>query len=149
MDVGKGTPPNELLTASGLGPYLIGVAQKDLSSAGLVGAVAEKDACATAKGLGSYHAPALGFDGGTLQRVTVTSPDVSTASGVTVGTAFAEIKSKYPKGQALDNWLGATAWYAADGKNALLFTIKDGKVASIDAGAGQAVRFRYTDNQGC
>ncbi|MEU7903197.1 hypothetical protein [Actinoplanes sp. NPDC049118] len=138
-----------VLTAAGIGPYAIGVAQGELKTAGLVGKVTTKETCATTKGLGKYHAPALAFTGGKLQRLTVTSTKVATPTGAKIGTSYADLKGMYPSGKQLDDWVGASAWYTLDGGNALLFRIKDGKVASIDAGAGDVVRFYYTDKQGC
>jgi hypothetical protein len=142
-----GTP--EVLSAAGVGPYAIGIKQTELKSSGLVGKVSTKEACATAKGLSDYDSPALAFSGGKLQRLTVTSTKLATGTGAKVGTSYADVKGQYPGGKQLNDWNGATAWYAVDGANALLFRIKDDKVASIDAGTGQAVQFKYTDQQGC
>jgi hypothetical protein len=146
---GKPAGSPDVLTAAGMGPYSVGVAQTELKSAGLVGAVTTKDACATAKGLSEYHSPALAFTGGKLQRLTVTSSKVTTTTGAKVGTSYANVKGMYPNGKQLDDWVGASAWYTLDGGNALLFRIADDKVASIDAGVGQAVQYFYTDKQGC
>jgi hypothetical protein len=139
----------DVLTAAGLGPYSIGIAQAELKSAKLLGKVTTNDSCATAKGLGEYHTPTLAFDKGKLQRLTVTSPKIATTTGAKIGASYASVKGMYPGGKQLDDWVGASAWYTLDGGNALLFKIKDGKVASIDAGAGPAVQFFYTDKQGC
>ncbi|MFI7369538.1 hypothetical protein ACIBSW_05565 [Actinoplanes sp. NPDC049668] len=141
--------PPDVLTAAGIGPYAIGSAQGDLKKAGLFGKVNTKATCATTKGLGKYNTPALAFTGGKLERLTVTSTKVATPTGAKVGTSYADLKGMYPSGKQLDDWVGASAWYALDGGNALLFRIKNDKVASIDAGAGQSVRFFYTDKQGC
>jgi hypothetical protein len=147
---GKPAVSPDVLTAAGIGPYQVGVAQRELTSADLVGKVTKaRDTCTTARGLGEYHSPALAFTGGKLQRLTVTSPKVTTPKGAKVGTGYAKLKGMYPGGKQLDDWVGAGAWYAVDGGNALLFRIKDDKVASIDAGAGPAVQFFYTDKQGC
>lgn len=146
---GKPAGSPDVLTAAGLGPYSIGVAQTELKSARLVGTVTAKESCATAKGLSEYHTPALAFTRGKLQRLTVTSSKVATTTGAKVGTSFADVQAMYPSGKRLDDWLGASAWYTLDGGNALLFRIAGGKVASIDAGVGQAVQFYYTDKQGC
>ncbi|GAA3338912.1 hypothetical protein GCM10020358_20730 [Amorphoplanes nipponensis] len=147
---GKPKISPDVLTAAGIGPYTAGVAQSELKSADLIGKVtATKDTCTTAKGLGEYHTPALAFAAGRLQRVTVTSPEVATPAGAKVGTGYAGLKALYPNGKQLDDWLGASAWYAVDGGNALLFRIKADKVAAIDAGAATAVQFFYTDKQGC
>jgi hypothetical protein len=146
---GKRAGSPDVLTAAGIGPYSIGIRQSELKSAGLVGKVNTKDACATAKGLSEYSSPALAFTGGKLQRLTVTSAEVSTPAGAKIGTSYADLKGKYPRGQQLDDWVGASAWYTVEGGNALLFRIQNDKVASIDAGTGDAVRFFYTDKQGC
>ncbi|GAA2550912.1 hypothetical protein GCM10010435_21320 [Winogradskya consettensis] len=145
--VGKGS--SEVLAAGGLGPYLIGVGQKDLSSAKLVGKVTKKGDCATSAGLSKYDTPALAFSDGKLKRVTVTSTAVSTQAGAKVGTAYDQVKALYPKGKQLDDWIGASAWYTVDGKNALLFRIDNGKVAAIMVGEAQTVQFYFTDQQGC
>ena len=147
---GKPAVSPDVLTADGIGPYQVNVRQSELTSADLVGKVTKtKDTCTTAKGLGEYHTPALAFAGGKLQRLTVTSPKVTTPTGAKVGTGYAKLKGMYPGGKQLDDWVGAGAWYAVDGGNALLFRIKDDKVTAIDAGAGPAVQFFYTDKQGC
>jgi hypothetical protein len=146
---GKPAGSPDVLTAAGIGPYSIGVKQGELKEAGLVGKVTTKKTCGTAKGLSEYHAPALAFTDGHLQRLTVTSTKIATPTGAKVGTSYANLKGMYPAGKQLDDWVGASAWYTLDGGNALLFRIKDGKVASIDAGAGQVVQFFYTDKQGC
>lgn len=146
---GRQAAAPEVLSAAGVGPYAIGVKQQELTSSGLVGKVSTKDACATARGLSDYDSPALAFSGGKLQRLTVTSTKLATSTGATVGSSYADVKGQYPGGKQLNDWNGASAWYALDGANALLFRIKDDKVASIDAGAGQAVQFKYTDQQGC
>jgi hypothetical protein len=146
---GKPAGSPDVLTAAGIGPYSIGIKQTELKSSGLVGNVTTKDACATAKGLGEYHTPALAFTDGKLQRLTVTSTKVVTPTGAKIGTSYPNIKGMYPGGKQLDDWVGASAWYTLDGDNALLFRIKDDKVASIDAGVGSVVRFHYTDKQGC
>lgn len=146
---GKPAGSPDVLTAAGIGPYSIGVAQGELKTAGLVGKVTTKKTCGTAKGLSDYHSPALAFTGGRLQRLTVTSTKVATPTGAKVGTSYSSLKGMYPTGKQLDDWVGASAWYTLDGGNALLFRIKNDKVASIDAGAGQAVQFFYTDQQGC
>ncbi|WP_433722700.1 hypothetical protein ACQP2Y_44555 [Actinoplanes sp. CA-051413] len=147
---GKPVVSPDVLTAAGIGPYQVGVQQRELTSADLVGKVTKtKDTCTTAKGLSEYHSPALAFTGGKLQRLTVTSPKVATPKGAKVGTGYANLKGMYPGGKQLDDWVGASGWYAVDGGNALLFRIKDDKVTAIDAGAGPAVQFFYTDKQGC
>ena len=147
---GKPKKSPDVLTAAGIGPYTVGVQQGELTSADLVTQVGKpKDTCTTAKGLSEYHAPTLAFTGGKLQRLTVTSPAVTTPAGAKVGLAYANLKGLYPSGKQLDDWVGASAWYAVDGGNALLFRIKDDKVTSIDAGAATAVQFFYTDKQGC
>jgi hypothetical protein len=147
--VGRGGGSADTLSAAGLGPYSIGIKQSELKSAALIRSVAAKQSCTTAKGLGEYDTPALAFSGGKLQRIAVTSADVSTSTGAKVGSSLADVKAKYPAGKQLDDWVGASAWYAVDGGNALLFRIKDGKVAAIEAGPGQALQFHYTDKQGC
>jgi hypothetical protein len=146
---GKPAGSPDVLTAAGIGPYSIGIDQRELKSAGLVGKITTTKTCGTTKGLSKYHTPALAFTGGKLQRLTVTSTKVSTPTGAKVGTTYASLKGMYPTGKQLDDWVGASAWYTLDGGNALLFRIKDDKVASIDAGAGSVVQFFYTDKQGC
>ncbi|MFI7596858.1 hypothetical protein [Actinoplanes sp. NPDC049681] len=146
---GKGAVEPDVLAAAGLGPYAIGVAQRDLKSAGLIGAVSTKQKCATAKGLADYASPALAFSDGKLERISVTSRDVSTATGAEVGTTYAKVKQLYPSGKQLDDWVGAKAWFAVDGGNALLFVIKNDRVASMQAGPAQALQFHHTDDQGC
>jgi hypothetical protein len=146
---GKGAGAPDVLSAAGLGPYEIGAAQGALKSGKLLGKVATKDGCATARGVGAYASPELAFAKGKLQRLTVTSPKIATVAGAKVGTSYATLKGMYPNGKQLDDWVGASAWYTLDGGNALLFRISDGKVASIDAGADPAVQFFYTDKQGC
>jgi len=147
--VGRGGSSPDVLSAAGLGPYAIGMKQSELRSAKLISRVATKQKCSTAKGLGEYESPTLAFSGGKLQRLAVTSGDISTTTGAQVGTGYAEVKSMYPAGKQLDDWVGASAWYTLEGGNALLFRIKDGKVASIEAGPGEALQFHYTDKQGC
>jgi hypothetical protein len=146
---GKPAGSPDVLTAAGVGPYSIGVAQGELKTAGLVGKVTTKKTCGAAKGLSKYHSPDLAFTSGRLQRLTVTSTDIATPTGAKVGTTYASLKGMYPAGKQLDDWVGASAWYTLDGGNALLFRIKDDKVASIDAGAGSTLQFFYTDKQGC
>ncbi|MEV8507248.1 hypothetical protein AB0368_20870 [Actinoplanes sp. NPDC051475] len=146
---GKGAVEPDVLSAAGLGPYAIGVAQPDLKSAQLIGAVSTKHDCATAKGLSDYASPGLAFSDGKLERISVTSRDISTATGAEVGTTYAKVKAMYPSGKQLDDWVGAKAWFTLDGGNALLFVIKDDRVASMQAGPAQALQFHHTDNQGC
>jgi hypothetical protein len=146
--VGKQTG-SDVVSAAGLGPYLAGVAQKDLSSAKLISSVKKVDTCTAAAGLSKYRAPALAFSNGKLTRVAITSTKVKTPGGAKIGMSYDDVKKLYPAGKQLDNWVGASAWYAADGGNALLFKISDGKVSEIDAGASEAVQFSYTDQQNC
>jgi len=146
--VGRGGSA-DVLSAAGLGPYSIGIKQRELKSAALVKGATTKQKCTTAKGLADHAAPTLAFSGGELQRIAVTSADVSTTTGAKVGTSYADVKSMYPAGKQLDDWVGASAWYTVEGGNALLFRIKDGKVAAIEAGPSQTLQFHYTDKQGC
>ncbi|WP_067509034.1 hypothetical protein [Actinoplanes sp. TFC3] len=139
----------DVVSASGLGPYLTGVAQADLASAKLIGKTKKVDKCTAAAGLSKYRAPALAFNDGKLTRISITSTKVKTAGGAKVGMSYDEVKKLYPNGKQLDNWVGASAWYTAEGGNGLLFKIADGKVSAIDAGQGEAVQFAYTDQQGC
>ena len=146
---GRGGGAADVLSAAGLGPYAIGMKQSELKSAQLFRGATTKQKCTTAKGLGEYESPALAFSGGKLERLAVTSADISTTTGAKVGTDYADVKSMYPAGKQLDDWVGASAWYTLEGGNALLFRIEDGKVAAIEAGPSQSLQFHYTDKQGC
>ncbi|AGL21304.1 hypothetical protein [Actinoplanes sp. N902-109] len=139
----------DVVSAAGLGPYRTGTAQRDLSSAKLIGSVKKVDTCTAAAGLSKYKTPSLAFSNGKLTRIAITSSKVQTPAGAKVGMAYDDVKKLYPAGKQLDNWVGASAWYTTDGGNALLFKISDGKVSEIDAGAGEAVQFAYTDQQNC
>jgi hypothetical protein len=142
------------LTAGGLGPYKVGVAQKDLASAKLIGKVTpiRSGNCAgyaTARGIGRYHTPALVFFHGRLLRLTVRSAAVRTGQGVTIGSPMADVKGRYPGGKQIDDWTGRGAWLATVGDYGLLFDLRDDKVAAIQAGMAEPMQFKYTDNQGC
>jgi hypothetical protein len=141
------------LTAGGIGPYKIGVARKDLESAKLVGKVTSirSENCAgyaTAKGLARYKSPALMFFEGRLLRLTVTA-DVQTDKGVRIGTTMAKVKASYPDGKQIDDFTGRGSWLATVGDFGLLFDMRDGKVAAMQAGMTEPMQFKYTDNQGC
>ncbi len=142
------------LTAGGLGPYKIGVAQKDLTAAGLVGKVTAVESAncakyATAKGLAKYRAPLLTFYDGRLLRINLTSGKVRTDKGVTIGTPMAEVKKRYPAGKQIDDWSGRGSWLATVGDFGLLFDVRDDRVAALQAGMTEPMQFKYTDNQGC
>jgi hypothetical protein len=147
---GRSLPTGTVLSAEGVGPYAIGIEQAQLSSAGLVGKVAvDTNGCGTGNGVSKYGTPGLVFTKGKLQHVKVTGTKIKTDKGVRVGTAFANVKGSYPNGKVLDDWVGASAWYAVDGDYALLFRIKSDKVAAIEAGTASTLQFTFTDNQGC
>src|SRR4051812_41061124 len=97
---GKGLPTGADISAAGFGPYAIGVAQADLSSAGLVGKVStDSSGCGRGNGVSKYHSPALVFAKGKLEHIKVTSAKVKTTEGVRVGTTFADVKGSYPEGK--------------------------------------------------
>jgi hypothetical protein len=147
---GKGLPTGADMSAAGFGPYAVGVAQAELSSAGLVGKVAaDSSGCGRGNGVTKYHSPGLVFAKGKLEHIKVTSTKVKTTKGVQVGTAFANVKGSYPEGKAIDDWVGASAWYATSGDYALLFRIKNDKVSAIEAGPASTLSFTFTDKQGC
>jgi hypothetical protein len=142
------------LTAGGFGPYKIGVAQRELASAGLIGKVTAETSenCAgyaTAKGTGRYHSPALVFFKGRLLRLTMTSERVATDRDVEIGTALAAVKDKYPGGKQIDDWTGRAAWLATTGDYGLLFQMRNAKVSAMQAGMTEPMQFKYTDGQGC
>jgi hypothetical protein len=146
--LGRTRPGTATLSAQGYGPYRIGAGPAQLAS--LTGPVtAGADGCATATGTARYLSPALVFAGGRLQAVTLTDPAVVTGRGVTVGTPMETVERLYPDGRQLDNWIGATAWFAPSGPDALLFRTKDGVVGGVSAGAAQPLRYKFTDDQGC
>ena len=141
-----------VLTASGLGPYKVGSSQKDLKAAGLLGKIDSSAGCpdfAVVKGLSKYQTPTLVFFQGKLQYTSVTSTKVATDKGAAVGMPSADVPVRHPEGKQLDDFYGATAWFAPSGKNALLFRIEDGKVESIEAGLAEPLQFRFTDGEGC
>jgi hypothetical protein len=143
-------PTGTVMSAEGIGPYAIGIAQAELSSSGLIGKVAtDANGCGTGKGVRKYSTPGLVFTKGKLQHVKVYSDKIKTDKGVKVGTSYANVKGDYPNGKVLNDWVGAPAWYAVDGDNALLFRIKSDKVSAIEAGTASTLQFTYTDNQGC
>ncbi len=142
------------LNAGGFGPYRIGIARKDLESAKLVGKVTpiRSENCvgyATAKGLAKHHGPTLLFYDGRLLRLTVTDPDARTDRGVTIGTTMGDVRKRYPDGKQIDDWTGRGAWLATVGDYGLLFDVRDGKVAALQAGMTEPMQFKYTDGQGC
>lgn len=142
------------LTAGGFGPYKIGVAQKDLESAKLIGKVTPVKSAncvdyATAKGLAKYRAPLLTFYDGRLLRLTITSDKVRTDKGVTIGATMSEVKKRYPDGKQIDDWTGRGSWLAGVGDFGLLFDMRDDRVAALQAGMTEPMQFKYTDNQGC
>ena len=142
------------LTAGGFGPYKIGVAQRDLSSAGLIGKVTRESSVnctgyATAKGTRRYGSPALVFFQGRLLRLTVTGEKVATDQGVEVGATMAAVKDKYPRGKQIDDWTGRAAWLSTTGDYGLLFEMRDRKVSAMQAGMSEPMQFKYTDDQGC
>jgi hypothetical protein len=141
-----------VVTAGGFGPYKIGVSQKDLDKAGLIGKVdaAKGGNCAgyaTSKGIKKYASPALVFFQGRLLRLTVTAG--GTDKGIKTGATMAEVQKAYPDGKQLDDSIGRGSWLAATGDFALLFDMQDQKVAAIQAGMTEPMQFKYTDNQGC
>jgi hypothetical protein len=145
-----GLPVATEMSAAGVGPYAIGAAQAQLSSAGLIGKVStDTNGCGISSGVKKYRSPGLVFVKGRLEHVKVTSSKVRTTAGVQVGTPFATAKSRYPGGRQLADWNGAPAWYATDGDHALLLRIKGNKVSAIEAGTASTLSFTFTDNQGC
>jgi hypothetical protein len=143
-----------VLTAGGFGPYKIGVSQKDLESGDLIGKVSAVKGgnCpgyGTAKGIGRYHSPALVFFKGRLLRLTLSTDEVATDKGVKAGATMSDVQGKYPGGKQIDDWTGRGAWLATVGDYGLLFDMRDGKVAAIQAGMTEPMQFKYTDNQGC
>ena len=149
------SPPaisKDKLSAGGLGPYKIGVTLQSLQSAKLVTSVAAAKSCdnyTTAKGMSKYGTPDLVFFKGRLLHMTVRSTAVATDKGLKIGSSLAKVKSGYPDGKQLDDWIGQSAWLAMNGDYALLFPIKNGKVALMQAGMAEPLQFKYTDNQGC
>ncbi|GGK82385.1 hypothetical protein [Mangrovihabitans endophyticus] len=144
-----GTSANTL-TAAGIGPYRIGVAQRDLYAAGMLTKVSvSAGGCTTGTGAKKYHSPALTFRDGRLQRLRITDKAAVTPAGARVGTGLASVRKMYPNGKQLADWVGAPAWLAAEGPNALLFVLTDDKVSAIEAGAVEPVQFGFTDNQRC
>jgi hypothetical protein len=143
-----------VLTAGGFGPYKIGVKQQDLESGKLVGKVTaiKSGNCTgygTAKGIGRYHSPALVFFKGRLLRVTLSTGEVASDKGVKFGAPMSDVQAKYPGGKQIDNWTGRGAWLATVGDYGLLFDMRDGKVAAMQAGMTEPMQFKYTDDQGC
>jgi hypothetical protein len=140
------------ISAGGLGPYKIGVTLQTLQSAKLVSSVAAAKGCdnyTTAKGVRKYYSPQLVFFKGRLLHLTVTSATVATDKGVKVGSPLANVTGSYPSGKQLNDWAGGSAWLAMSGDYALLFPVKNDKVALVQAGMAEPVQFKYTDNQGC
>ena len=140
------------LSAGGLGPYKIGVTVQTLQSAKLVTSVAPAKGCdnyTTAKGTGKYYSPELVFFKGRLLHLTVLSTSVKTDKGVKVGSPLANVKGSYPSAKQLNDWTGGSAWLAMSGDYALLFPVKNDKVALVQAGMAEPLQFKYTDNQGC
>ncbi|GAB1694769.1 hypothetical protein [Krasilnikovia sp. M28-CT-15] len=140
------------ISAGGLGPYKIGVPQATLKSAGLITGAGAKKSCTGytgATGLAKYGSPDLVFFKGRLLYLSVRDAGPTTAKGAKIGTALADVKRGYPGGKQLDDWTGATAWLAPHGDYALLFGMKDDRVALVQAGMAEPLQFRYTDRQGC
>jgi hypothetical protein len=139
------------LSAAGLGPYQQGTPQQQLRSSHLLGpaSTAECPGYVVAKGLSRFQTPTLVFHQGRLQYLRVNSATVATSAGARVGMSAADVRARHPGGRQLDDWVGATAWFAPTGDDALLFRITDGKVASIEAGLAEPLQFRFTDGQGC
>jgi hypothetical protein len=128
------------ISAGGLGPYKIGVTLQTLQSAKLVSSVAAAKGCdnyTTAKGVSKYSS------------LTARSDSTKTHKGVRVGSPLANVKGSYPSGKQLNDWAGGSAWLAMSGDYALLFPVKNDKVALVQAGMAEPVQFKYTDNQGC
>jgi len=150
VSLASGTPAGDELDATGFGPYAIGTTQAKLASSGLVGKISKDvNGCGTADGTRKWNSPGLIFADGRLQHVKVTTSKIKTTEGVKVGSAYATVKAKYPKGKQLADWVGATGWYARSGDFALLFRVKNGKVTAIEAGSASTLQFTFTDNQGC
>ncbi|MDT5041733.1 MAG: hypothetical protein QOE51_2718 [Actinoplanes sp.] len=140
------------LSAGGLGPYKIGVSAESLQAAKLITAAAPAAGCAnytTARGTSKYHSPDLVFFKGRLLHLTVSSSAVKTDKGIKIGSPLANVKGGYPNGKVLNDWSGASAWLAMTGDYALLFPLKNDKVAQVQAGMAEPIQFKYTDNQGC
>ncbi|GAB1643390.1 hypothetical protein [Krasilnikovia sp. MM14-A1259] len=145
------TTEDSTISAGGLGPYKIGVPEETLKSAGLLTRPPTAKSCtgySGAIGLAKYHSPTLVFFKGRLLYLGV-SAGVTTAQGPKIGTAVADVKRGYPRGKQLDDWSGASAWLVPTGDYALLFTMKDDKVALVQAGMAEPLQFRFTDRQGC
>lgn len=143
-----------VVTAGGFGPYKIGIAQKDLEKADLVGKVdtAKSGNCTgygTAKGIKKYHSPTLVFFQGRLLRLTVTAKDAATDKAVRIGTTMADVQKAYPGGKQVEDSIGRGAWLAPTGDFALLFDMQNQKVAAIQSGMTEPMQFKYTDDQGC
>jgi len=146
----KGRTVSNQMAATGIGPYAIGAAEAELSSAKLIGAVTTATTgCGSAKGVAKWNTPDLVFRQGRLEHVKVTSAKVRTTKKVAVGSTLATVMARYPGGSALVDRSGATAWYATSGDFALLFRLKKNKVAAIEAGAASALQVTFTDGQGC
>ncbi|BFU42039.1 hypothetical protein [Krasilnikovia sp. MM14-A1004] len=139
------------ISAGGLGPYKIGVSQATLKSTGLITGAAKKSCTGYTGGTGlaKYGSPDLVFFKGRLLYLSVHGSGPTTPKGTRIGTALAEVKRGYPGGKQLDDWSGATAWLAPHGDYALLFAIKNDKVAVLQAGMAEPLQFRFTDRQGC
>lgn len=140
------------LNAGGLGPYKIGASVEALQKAKLLTGVGPAAACTnytTAKGTGKYHSPQLVFFKGRLLHLTVGSSAVQTDKGIKIGSPMANVQGSYPDGKVLNDWAGGSAWLTMTGDYALLFPLKDDKVAQVQAGMAEPIQFKYTDNQGC
>lgn len=149
---GSGFAPGAQLSATGLGPYRVETPQAGLRDAGLLTSAKTSPGCpdfVVAKGLPGFQTPSLVFYQGKLQYASVTSSKIATTKGAKVGMKLADVKKKYPKGKQLDDWNGAVAWFAAEGKNALMFRFKSNKVERIEAGVAEPLQFRFTDGEGC
>jgi hypothetical protein len=59
------------------------------------------------------------------------------------------VKAEYPDGKELADWVGAPGWFATSGQYALLFRLKNNRVAAIEAGTATTLQFTFTDNQAC
>ena len=148
--VGKPPTEKDRMSAAGFGPYAVGAARTRLAKTGLIRKVSvDSNGCGHAAGLAEWGSPGLVFGRSQLAFVRVTNNRIKTVEGVTVGTPYRTVQARYPGGNELSDWVGAVAWYVVSGDFALLFRLKDGKVAIIEAGDAASLQFSFTDSEGC
>lgn len=143
-----------VLTAKGIGKYVVGTKMTTLKASGLVMNEKPTMGCADwviAQGTGDYANIGLVFYKGAILWINVDKNAPATAAGIKVGATYDAVVAAYPSALKLNDGLGGKAISAHDGDNALFFRFDPGNktLMRIEAGKAETLDFRFQEGEGC